>query len=105
MPQPQSSEVQIPIPFGALVKAIDQLPTESLVQLLHVTEAALAARTRNKSEEQVTQVEDESFWENELGQYIAAEADANVSIEEVRKALSTIPGSLAAEISRERDER
>jgi hypothetical protein len=105
MPQPQSSDVHIPIPFGALVKAIDQLPTESLVQLLHVAEAALAARTSQKSEERVTQIEDESFWENELGQYIAAEADASVSIEEVRKALSTIPGSLAVEISRERDER
>jgi hypothetical protein len=99
--------VQISIPFGTLVKVIDQLPTEALVQLLHATEAALAARTRtsNKPEERVTQVEDESFWENELGQYITAEADANVSIEEVRKVLSTIPGSLAAEISRERDER
>lgn len=105
MPHSQSSDVQIPIPFGALVKAIDQLPTESLMQLLHVAEAILSARTSQKSEERATQVEDESFWENELGQYIAAEADASVSIEEVRKALSTIPGSLAAEISRERDER
>jgi len=104
MSQPQISDVQIPIPFGALVKAIDQLPTELLVQLLRVAEAALSARTSQKSEEQVTQVEDESFWENELGQYMAAEADANVSIEEVRKALAAIPGSLAAEISRERDE-
>ncbi|HXG22236.1 MAG TPA: hypothetical protein VNN62_24610 [Methylomirabilota bacterium] len=50
-------------------------------------------------------VEDESFWNDELGQYIAAEADASISVEEVRKALSTIPGSLAAEIRRERDER
>ena len=105
MPQPQNSDVQISVPFGALVKAIDQLPTESLAQLLHLAEAALSARTSQKSQEQVTQVEDESFWENELGQYLAAEADANVSIEEVRQALSTIPGSLAAEISRERDER
>ena len=102
MPKPQSNDVQIPIPFGVLVKAIDQLPTESLVQLLHVAEAALSVRTSQKSEEQVTQVEDESFWENELGQYIAEEADISVSIEEVRKALSMIPGSLAAEISRER---
>jgi hypothetical protein len=96
MPQSQSGDVQIPIPFGALVKAIDQLPTESLVELLHVTEAVLSARTSQKFEERLIQVEDESFWENELGQYLAAEADSNVSIEEVRKALSAVPGSLAA---------
>jgi hypothetical protein len=104
-PQPQNSEVQIPIPFNILVQAIDQLPTESLIQLLHATEAALAVRARDKPEERVTPVEDERFWESELGQYIAAEADVSVSIDEVRKALSVIPGSLAAEISRERDER
>jgi hypothetical protein len=105
MSQSQNSDVQISVPFGALVKAIDQLPTESLVQLLHLAETALSTRTRQKSEERVTQVEDESFWKDELGQYLAAEADASVSIEEVRQALSTIPGSLAAEIRRERDER
>ena len=105
MPHPQNSEVQIPIPFSTLVKAIDQLPTEVLFELLHVTEAALAARASNRPEGQVAQVEDERFWESELGQYLWAEADAGIAIEEVRKALSVIPGSLAAEISRERDER
>jgi hypothetical protein len=105
MSQPQSGDVQIPIPFGSLLKAIDQLPTESLVQLLHITEETLSTRTSQKSEQPATHVEDERFWEDELGQYIAAEADTSVSIEEVRNALSTIPGSLAAEIRRERDER
>ena len=105
MSQPQNNDVQISVPFGALAKAIDQLPTESLVRLLHLAEAVLSARTGQKSEERMTQVEDENFWEDELGQYLAAEADASVSVEEVRKALSTIPGSLAAEIRRERDER
>ncbi len=105
MPHPQNSEVQISIPFDTLVRAIDQLPTETLSQLLHVAETALAARTGNKPEGQMTEVEDERFWESELGQYISAEADARIAIEEVRQALSVIPGSLAAEISRERDER
>jgi hypothetical protein len=101
----QNSEVQIPVPISTLVKAIEQLSTEALRQLLHATEAALAARASHKPEEQVTQVEDERFWQSELGQYISAEADARISIEEVRKALSVIPGSLAEDISCERDER
>jgi hypothetical protein len=104
MPYPQYSEVQLPIPFDILLKAIDQLPTEALLQLLHVTEAALAARAGAR-EVQVAQVEDEHFWESELGQYITAEADAGIAIADVRQVLSVIPGSLAAEISREREER
>jgi hypothetical protein len=105
MPHPQNTEIQIPIPFDTLVRAIDQLSTEALSQLLHVTEAALAARSGNRPAGQVTEVEDESFWESELGRHLATEADASLPIEEVRKVLSVIPGSLAAEISRERDER
>ena len=105
MPHPHNSEVQIPIPFDTLLRVIDQLPTEALCQLLQVTQVALAARATTGAEEQVAQVEDEGFWESELGQYISAEADASASIEEVRKALSVIPEPLAAEISQERDER
>jgi hypothetical protein len=105
MAHSQNSEVQIPVPIGTLVKAIDQLSTEALWQLLHATEAALSARASHKPAVQGAQVEDEGFWESELGQYISAEADAGISIEEVRKALSVIPGSLAEDISRERDER
>ncbi len=105
MPNAQNNEVQISIPFSTLVRAIEQLPTETLLQLLHVTETALAGRANAQPEGQTAQVEDEKFWESELGQYILAEADTGISIEQVRKALSVIPGSLAAEISRERDER
>lgn len=102
---PQHSEVQIPIPFSALIGAIDQLPTEALLQLLHATEAALAMRTDTGLAGQTMQGEEAHFWESELGQYIAAEADGSIAIEDVRQALAVIPGSLAAEISRERDER
>lgn len=105
MPHSQPSEVQISIPVSALVEAIDQLPIEALLQLLHATEAALATRAATRPEGQVIQVEDVYFWESELGQYIAAEADGGIAIADVRQALATIPGSLAAEISRERDER
>ena len=105
MSSPQHSEVQIPIPFGTLLQVIDQLPTEALSQLLHVTEAALAARVGTRHAAQGMQVEDEAFWESALGHYISCAADASIAITEVRQALSVIPGSLAAEISRERDER
>jgi hypothetical protein len=105
MLQPQESEVQISIPLRALVGVIDQLPTEALLQLLHAAEAALAMRADTKSDGQVLQGEEAHFWESELGQYIAAEADGSIAIEDVRQALSMIPGALSAEASRERDER
>jgi hypothetical protein len=104
MADPQHGEIQIPIPipFGRILKAIDQLPTEALLQLLHLTEVALATRAGTQPE---FQVEDEIFWESELGRYIACEADASIAITAVRQTLSVLPGSLAAEISSERDER
>ena len=105
MPQPQHSEIQIAIPFSTLVGAINQLPTEALLQLLRATEATLATRADARPEGQGLQGEDAQFWESELGQYVAAEADDSIAIEDVRQALSVISGSLAAEISRERDER
>ena len=105
MPHPQHSEIQIPIPFSAFVMAIDHLPTEALLQLLHATEAALATRADSRLAGQMIQVEEAQFWESELGQYIIAEADDSTTIEDVRQALSVIPGVLATEISRERDER
>jgi hypothetical protein len=105
MPQPQESEVRISSPFRALVGVIDQLPTEALLQLLHAAEAALAMRADTQPDRQVLQGEEAHFWESELGRYIAAEADGSIAIEDVRQALSVIPGALAAEISKERDER
>ena len=50
MPQPQHSEIQIAIPFSTLVGAINQLPTEALLQLLHATEATLATRADARPE-------------------------------------------------------
>jgi hypothetical protein len=50
-------------------------------------------------------IEDLEFWQSELGKYIEAEADERVSIESVRRVLAAIPGSMAAEVSTERDER
>ena len=103
MPQPQHSEIQIAILFSTLVGSINQLPTEALLQLLHATDATLATRAKARPEGQMLQGEDAQFWESELGQHIAAEANDSIAIEDVRQALSVIPGSLAAEISRERD--
>lgn len=105
MSHSQQNEVQITISLSELVRSIDQLPTEALSQLLQAVEATLAKRADLKRVGEGIPVEDMQFWESELGQYILAEADENIAIEDVRQALSVIPGSLAMEISKERDER
>ena len=84
MPHPLHNEVQIPIPFSALVGSLDQLPTEALLQLLHATEAALATRANARPEAQVIQGEDAQFWESELGQYIAAAASQLIPTQPAR---------------------
>ncbi len=104
MSHSQQNEVRISIPLSEIVRSIDQLPTEALSQLLQAVETALAKRADLKGAGEGIPVEDMQFWESELGQYILAEADENIAIEDVRQALSVIPGSLAMEISRERDE-
>ncbi len=43
--------------------------------------------------------------EDEYVPYIAYEADASVTLEQVQQALAKIPGSLVQDFSRERDER
>lgn len=53
----------------------------------------------------VADLEDQELWQSELGSYIQQEADDTVSLEEVRRALAIIPGSLATEVCREREER
>ncbi|GBC82912.1 hypothetical protein HRbin10_02050 [bacterium HR10] len=50
-------------------------------------------------------VEDLALWQSELGRYIEAEADERISIESVRHTLAAIPGSMAADVSAERDQR
>jgi hypothetical protein len=105
MPQPQHSAIQLAIPLSILVGAINQWPTEALLQLLHAAEATLATRAEFRPEGQLLPGEDAQFWESGLGQYIAAKADDSITIADVRQALSVIPDSLAAKISKERDER
>lgn len=47
--------------------------------------------------------EDEELWQTELGQYIEAHADDSVTIEEVRRLLSSIDDSVSDMIVEERE--
>lgn len=66
---------------------------------------SVAMNRPQASTSSLADLEDQEFWQSELGQYIQQEADDAVSLDEVRRALAVIPGSLAAAIGQERDER
>ncbi len=62
-------------------------------------------KRRRKAQRQPDTIEDAELWQGELGRYIEDEAEESVSVDELRQSLSTISGSMAAEVRAERDER
>lgn len=99
-------EVEMRIPFETLVNLISQLPSKELAELQRRLDILLAKKISTSTGEEIAilEPEDVDLWEGELGQYILEEADDSVAIEEVRQALSAIRGSMAAEVSADRDE-
>lgn len=57
----------------------------------------------SRMDESRSRVEDEGLWQTELGQYIEAHADDSVSIDEVRRLLSSIDGSVSYMVVEERE--
>lgn len=88
-------EIQIKIPFETLIQIIRQLERNDLIQLHRLLNEMLFE----------TSTYEEGFWSSELGKYIQQEADDAITHQKVRKALSVIKGSLAAEITAQREER
>jgi hypothetical protein len=53
----------------------------------------------------ISEMEDEEWQDASFLRYLESQADDSVAIEDVRSALSKIPGSLTEDFRRERDER
>ncbi|MCS7266041.1 MAG: hypothetical protein NZ805_14565 [Armatimonadetes bacterium] len=98
-----SDRVAIHLPLEALLDIIEQLPEDALrtvkrkvdERLSHITSQLPAAINDPLNE----------FWFSELGRMILQEADESTNIDEVRKTLSKLSGSLAVDIQEERSER
>ncbi len=93
-----------------LLYDLEKLSLSELEELKWQIDQTLAAKTAGlgkptRAEQGISSVEDAALWKSELGHYILQEADDRISIEEVRRALATIPGSMAAEVRAERDAR
>jgi hypothetical protein len=83
-----------------LLEILTQLPQKEQIEIHH-----LLGQWLNKTPTKITTVKGSRSFNDEFLQYILEEADASISIEKVRKALSKITGSLAQEIIEEREDR
>ena len=96
---------EIKIPRETLVTIISRLPSEGLSEIRRQIDNQLSSRTNMEISPRIAAVEDQEFWNSELGRMICEEADDSLSHEKRRQSLSSIRGSLSDDVSAERDER
>ena len=100
MSETTNHEIPIRLPFEMLTAIFNQLDAMELRAVQRYEEECL----ENKKEGQFEQ-SDEDWLDDQFLEYAMQEADNTVSLQEVRKALSKIPGSLAADVIASREER
>lgn len=98
-----SERVAVQLPLEALLDIIEQLPEDAL----KAVKRKVDERLKSLVSQLPPAINDPfgEFWSSELGQMIAREADTSTSIDEVRRILSKLSGSLAQDIQEERGER
>jgi len=100
--QTTNHEIQIRLPFEMLTALLNQLNEMELLAVQRHVEERLIKVNESKKERQFDQ---EDLLDEEFLKYAMQEADNTVSLQEVRKALSKIPDSLAADVIASREER
>ncbi|MDZ7290031.1 MAG: hypothetical protein ONB44_13705 [candidate division KSB1 bacterium] len=88
-----------------LLEMLTQLPQKEQIEIHHLLGLWLNKNSTKTATARVARARENEFLQTEFGQYILEEADAKISIEKVRNALSKISGSLAQEIIEAREER
>lgn len=88
-----------------LLEILAQLPHKEQVEIHQRLSRLLHEKSAKVSANGAAAERNHEFFKTELGQYILAEADEHISIEQVRKALSTSKSSFSEEIIAEREER
>lgn len=96
-------DVEILLPLENLISTLCKLPPEDLREVKLRIEKQLEALDQFKNS--LGELEDKEFWDSELGREIIVEADDTITREEVLRITSKYKGSMAADISAERDER
>ena len=104
MSETTNHEIQISLPFETLAAILNQLDEMELHAVQRYVEECLVKVHGNKKERQF-EGNEEDWLDEEFLEYAMQEADNTVSLQEVRKALSKIPGSLAADVIASREER
>lgn len=97
----RSRDVEVHLPLEKLIEAVCNLPAEDLMEVKRRIETRLQKGNTEASEP----LDGADFWNTEMGRTIRAEADPSISREAILKATASIPGSMAAAVISERDER
>lgn len=88
-----------------LIEMLVQLPLSEQLRIHRRLGQLLKKKSAKALAVNISRPRTNKFLRSEFGKYILKEADENVSIENVRKALSKVTGSLAQEVIMEREER
>lgn len=88
-----------------LLKMLANLSKKEQIEIHYRLSQWLNKLSTKDATVKLSMAQNSEFFKTELGQYILAEADANISIEKVRKALGKVKVSLSQEIIAEREER
>lgn len=99
MSETTNHEIQIRLPFEMLTAILNQLDEMELRAVQRYVEECLESKKERQFEKS-----DEDWLDEEFLEYAMQEADNTVSLQEVRKALSKIPGSLSADVIASREE-
>ena len=104
MSETTNHEIQIRLPFEMLAAILNQLDEMELRAVQRYVEECLVKVHESEKERRLEESK-EDWLDEEFLEYAMQEADNTVSLQEVRKALSKIPGSLAADVIASREER
>ncbi len=91
-----TTEIEISVPLPKIFESLAHLPLEKQLEALKF----LQQQVRQKGG-----VYDNGFLASEMGRYIVQEADQELSLEEVEKALSSYKGSVSDLVTALREER
>ncbi len=87
-----------------MTRNIEAVYVNGVLQPLHPIELAENQKVTLTISNGSHAAEDEDWLDQEFMAYIESQADDSVTLEAVREALSTIPGSLSDDIRAERDD-
>jgi len=98
----ESVEIRVSIKMEYLYKVLSQLTLQKKKELQSFLQKSIIKEEKQSPKQSYT---NRKFLETEFGHYITQNADSSIDINEIRRELSAIQGSLADDVINDREER